>query len=467
MHMLDFRFEHWGELEYSVITLDKVTKLSRGTGFVCFKELAKAKQCLQDYENAVEVAQLNAAPEEEKKNSILVPSIPESASELTKNFMIDGRFVNVNESISRDIAQKISLASTLSRRAQDKRHLYLMREGVIFPNSDAASLLTPQELEKRTAQFANRKRLLATNPNLFISRTRLSIRGLGPKITDTELRNEAKLAVKKFWAEVESKTREGIEQEVIDEELEENLKTPGPDRKVWVKQAKVIREVDRIDPLTKKPKSKGYGFIEFTSHADALACLRFLNNNPNTFGKDVGTDAAALKTAKRPIVEFAVENRLVLKKRVERNGSASKDGVNKRKAEGKAAGVDSQSKKQKKDVKVQKDKKTEVKGDGEGEGAEKDKVAKPKKKVKTFKERREIRKEKQAEKYKKPEEKLAPVTEKLSKKEKVKQNAVKKVSKKKQEDEKFSSLVANYKKTLAPVSILDNAPVLKTSKWYD
>ena len=424
-----------------------------------------AKACLRDYENAMEAAQLNSKPEVDKKSSILVPSIPESAAELTKPFTIDGRFVNVNESISRDIAQKISHASTLSRRAQDKRHLYLMREGVIFPNSDAASLLTPQELEKRTAQFANRKRLLATNPNLFISRTRLSIRGLGPKITDTELRNEAKVAVKKFWREVEAKTRQGIEQEVIDEELEEGLKTPGPDRKVWVKQAKVIREVDRIDPLTKKPKSKGYGFIEFTSHADALACLRFLNNNPNTFGKDLGTDAAVLKTAKRPIVEFAVENRLVLKKRIERNVGVTKDGAKKRRSDG---GDEAKPKKQKSDGKEKKE--VKEKKVVEGEGVEKDKVVKPKKKAKTFKERREIRKEKQAEKYKKPEEisvSPAPVLPKLSKKEKVKQGAIAKVSKKKQEDEKFSNLVANYKKTLAPQTTADSMPAIKTSKWYD
>ena len=31
-------------------------------------------------------------------------------------------------------------------------------------------------------------------------------------------------------------------------------------------------------------KSKGFGFLSFKSHEDALLCLRKLNNNPNVFG---------------------------------------------------------------------------------------------------------------------------------------------------------------------------------------
>lgn len=32
-------------------------------------------------------------------------------------------------------------------------------------------------------------------------------------------------------------------------------------------------------------KSKGYGFVCFTSHDDALKALRSINNNPNIFTK--------------------------------------------------------------------------------------------------------------------------------------------------------------------------------------
>ena len=46
----------------------------------------------------------------------------------------------------------------------------------------------------------------------------------------------------------------------------------------------------------------GYGFVEFTNHNDALAALRGTSNNPDIFGAD-----------RRPIVEFSLENSLVVK----------------------------------------------------------------------------------------------------------------------------------------------------------
>lgn len=33
-------------------------------------------------------------------------------------------------------------------------------------------------------------------------------------------------------------------------------------------------------------RSKGFGFLAFKSHDEALMCLRKLNNNPNVFGKN-------------------------------------------------------------------------------------------------------------------------------------------------------------------------------------
>jgi nucleolar protein 4 len=47
-----------------------------------------------------------------------------------------------------------------------------------------------------------------------------------------------------------------------------------------VKQTKIIRQAERVDPLTGKGKSKGYGFVDLTKHSDALRFLRWANNNP-------------------------------------------------------------------------------------------------------------------------------------------------------------------------------------------
>lgn len=68
-----------------------------------------------------------------------------------------------------------------------------------------------------------------------------------------------------------------------------------------VKKVLIIRSKDRLDS-TGRGRSMGYGFIEFTNHKDALAVLRVTNNNPAIFGPD-----------RRPIVDFSIENSLVLK----------------------------------------------------------------------------------------------------------------------------------------------------------
>jgi nucleolar protein 4 len=206
-----------------------------------------------------------------------------------------------------------------------------MREGVIFPGSEASQDLTPAELETRSTQYANKKRLLATNPNLFISKTRLSIRGIPSKITDLQLRQKAKDAVKTFWTDVNEGKREEMEPEVMEEELAEGLKAPGINRKIILKQAKIIKDNDRLDAVTKKPKSKGYGFIEFPSHADALACLRVMNNQKDTFLLENNSSAQDSTKGKRLVVEFAVENKLILNKRVTRNAASSNEKVDMKK----------------------------------------------------------------------------------------------------------------------------------------
>jgi len=50
-------------------------------------------------------------------------------------------------------------------------------------------------------------------------------------------------------------------------------------RDIGVKQAKIVRQAERVDTLTGKGKSKGYGFIEMHKHAHALRLLRWANNN--------------------------------------------------------------------------------------------------------------------------------------------------------------------------------------------
>ena len=53
----------------------------------------------------------------------------------------------------------------------------------------------------------------------------------------------------------------------------------GKGRNRGVRQAKIVRQADRVDAVTGKGRSKGYGFLELGAHADALRVLRWANNN--------------------------------------------------------------------------------------------------------------------------------------------------------------------------------------------
>eukprot|EP00842_Homolaphlyctis_polyrhiza_P006190 jgi/Hompol1/6572/HPOL_002491-RA len=390
-------FETFGPLRYAKIVKNKTTGLSAGTAFVCYKNPAHASACLDAYEAAhlasqtltePEISSSNAIPlgkgskdtAKDKKSSlamhrsILQPEVSQLALATSTQFIIDGRFVNVTLAVTRSQADGLKLQSSLRRRAEDKRNLYLMTEGVIFPDSPAAQLITPAELERRQQAYTARKKLLASNPNLYISKTRLSIRGIPQRIQDTDLRRVALRSVIEFWKQVESGMRDPLEPEIMREEEEANRPPPSSQRRIVVKQAVILKEKDRVDPKTGKLKSKGFGFVEFVSHADAIACLRYMNNLAGVFdsveiptkshkgkgttgdgdagdgdgdaieasvgavqpkskkGKktptsdqhldDDGVDASAAPEvsvkAKRPIVEFAIENKLVVKKRQDR-----------------------------------------------------------------------------------------------------------------------------------------------------
>ncbi|KAI9096918.1 hypothetical protein DFS34DRAFT_621925 [Phlyctochytrium arcticum] len=356
---LTLAFTAFGPVRYARIVLDQATGRPRGTAFVSFMKAEDASKCLAAYESACKAAALleaNHHKREEKgarqhkklqpAKSILIAEPSLTAG--TNAFVVDGRFLNLSLAVERSEANKLAEDGKIRRRAEDQRNLYLMREGVIYPESEAAKAMSPTELEKRQDSFAQRKRLLAINPNLYISRTRLSIRNLGLKVDDKELKRVALIAIKKFWDEVNSGERDGMEPAVLMEEEKEGKAVPSGKRKVVIKQAKILRNKDRIDAATQIARSKGYGFVEFESHADALACLRWMNNNPRAFGapppkpnqpekpvkpikKKKGgktpkvkeptpaeLEAEEARRNKRPIVEFAIENKQVLKRRDDR-----------------------------------------------------------------------------------------------------------------------------------------------------
>jgi len=143
-------------------------------------------------------------------------------------------------------------------------------------NSAAASSLPAEELEKRTNSFNARRNLLKTNPSLYVSKTRLSVRQIPVGVTEYMLKRLANYAIREFEEEVGRGEREPLDTaEMEEEETTEKGKKSGQK----VKQAKIVRESSKVDVLTGKGKSKGYGFLELHKHEDALRVLRWANNN--------------------------------------------------------------------------------------------------------------------------------------------------------------------------------------------
>ena len=214
--------------------------------------------------------------------------------------------------VTRDVAGKLKEDNEKARQKLDKRNMYLLREGgiadfpfdstllsifvVILPNSPSAETLTPAEVEKRTSSFNARRALLKSNPSLYISKTRLSVRQIPTFVTERMLKRLALHSIKAFNAEVKQGKRDPLDADEMDDRASSMPHADaengvGPDhalrkgkrfkgKESAIRQSKIVRQAERVDPITGKGKSKGYGFVEMYKHSDALKFLRWANNNP-------------------------------------------------------------------------------------------------------------------------------------------------------------------------------------------
>lgn len=312
-------FKQFGPVRYARITMDRSSEppRSKGNGFVCFwnqehamEALKKAREVEQEAGTAVKPA--SATPNPFSMTSVLTadPSAP-----LTASFNIRGRILNVIPAVEREKADSLSAAGQRARNKQDKRNTYLMREGVPFPGTPLAQTLgtNEKELERRLASFSQRKTQLSANPSLFISKTRLSVRQLPLFCTDRTLKRLAIHAIKSFKSEAAAGQREDLHADEASDRTFSPASHPPKkgERATSVIQAKVVRALDRPDPITGTGgRSKGFGFLEMRTFTEALKLLRWANAN-----RDVG----------KLMMEWHIEELQDLKKKLEAGGSSSKN----------------------------------------------------------------------------------------------------------------------------------------------
>lgn len=360
-------FRSFGPLRYARITVDPETKRSRGTGFVCFWQRETADAVLHD----AEIVQNETAATKPKTNPFSTPSVltADPSAPLVARFTLHGRVLHVVRAVPREMATHLETTARKSREKNDKRHTYLLREGVPFPATPLAAVLSEKEIEKRMSSFSIRRAQLGANPSLHVSKTRLSVHQLPLFVTDKLLKKMALHAVRSFNDEVKQGTRPDLdEEEKADKTLSANAKS-AKDGKVKpppsiVVQSKVVLQTDRIDPLTGRGRSRGYGFLELRSFAHALKVLRWANGNKNLgrllFGwwcedlgaqrsklAEVDTDEARLrmkriddalhelesrKSESRGVlrIEFSIENITTVRKRVLRQVQARENAKRRR-----------------------------------------------------------------------------------------------------------------------------------------
>ncbi|KAL7932034.1 hypothetical protein V8C35DRAFT_308316 [Trichoderma chlorosporum] len=295
-------FGHFGVVRYARVVMDKATEKPAGTGFVCFVDAADAKSCIVGAPRRAQPAAGGV------KHSIL----QDENADPTGKYTLDGRVLQVAQAVGKNEAANLAENSLAQRRQKDKRRLYLLSEGSLGAGSPLRGLLTDAEVRMRQASAVQRKKLVEKNPMLHISLTRLALRNIPNDLGAKDLKELARKAVVGFAKDVKEGRRQPLSKEenardgkdAKDKEKDRKLK-----RKGIVKQAKIVFEDNKgskVSETTGAGKSRGYGFIEYTSHRWALMGLRYLN------GLQLDGNNGRKQ---RLIVEFAIENAQVVKRR--------------------------------------------------------------------------------------------------------------------------------------------------------
>ncbi|KAL6921362.1 hypothetical protein ACHAPO_004933 [Fusarium lateritium] len=293
-------FGHFGKIRYARVVMDKVTEKPAGTGFVCFVDVDEAKTCIKG-------APRTQAPVGDAKTSIL----QDESADPDGKYTLDGRLLSVTQAVNKQEATSLAENSLAKRNEKDKRKLFLLGEGVIDKNSPLFNLLSEPEHRMRQASAAQRRKLVQGNPSLHLSLTRLALRNIPRNMDSKDLKELARKAVVGFARDVKAGLRQPLskEENARDgkdaKEKEHERKAKG---KGIIRQAKIVFESGEGQKMQEKDggKSRGYGFIEYTSHHWALMGLRYLNGLQleNEVGKK-----------QRLVVEFAIENAQVIQRR--------------------------------------------------------------------------------------------------------------------------------------------------------
>ena len=322
-------FRNFGPVRYARVVYDPETERSRGTGFVCFFNESDSKSCVQSAPK--KEPQDTSGPNKRRRGEAVIHSVlQDEAEDPSGQYTLDGRVLQVSRALNKaDANQRANEASDKRlKRDGENRRLYLLSEGTISKSSKLYSHLGKAEIDVRESSSKQRQKLIKSNPNLCLSLTRLSIRNMPRHVDSKALKALAREAIVDFAKDVNNGTREPLSKEELKrggdamKEAEQKRREKGVG---VVKQAKIVFE-GREGSKVKEGmgRSRGYGFVEYYTHRNALAGLRWLN------GHLVKPKEGGDEKPKRLIVEFAIENAQVLQRRNDREKQDGTRAQNKR-----------------------------------------------------------------------------------------------------------------------------------------
>ena len=334
-NLLRAHFAAFGPVRYARIVVDQATERPKGTGFVSFYTQEAADLCLHEAPRSLPPTSLQLKDGKTDARLHHRRSLLEDATvDQDGKFILKGRVLQVSRAVTRQEAAKLTFVNSHLRdfRDKDRRHLYLLSEGAILSNNPFFNNLSPSDIKMRDESSKQRQMLIRSNPSLHLSFTRLSVRNLPRSMTSKTLKSIAREAVVGFASDVKS----GLRKQLTKEELARSgyeMKQAERDRKAKgkgvVKQAKVVFEGQGGGKVTEGSgagRSRGYGFIEYSSHRWALMGLRWLNGRALNPPTDTANPTPLLSTnherKKRLIVEFAIENAQVVMRRRQREDKA-------------------------------------------------------------------------------------------------------------------------------------------------
>ena len=249
-------FSTYGKVLYAKIVRDKVTKVSKGTGFVMFHHQ-------EELEGVLELYKKHSENYEKKNNKFSKNKAESEADSLGLNpFELDDRHLYIFQAMTKENAQELD-KKTKSDKTADKRCRELLYYGLsestvqyfLEENRDVSE----EDQEKREALIKLKKIDFTKNPNLHVSKTRITIRNIEKNVD-------------------EDKLREIIREKLIDYEKTLSAEEKKEYNKVKkIKQIKLLRHENELGK-DNQPKSKCVAFVEVCDFKVAKALINLMSN---------------------------------------------------------------------------------------------------------------------------------------------------------------------------------------------